>query len=64
LGWLALPGVVLMSSLSAVLVALVMRFRGSLASGQAFPFGPYLAVAGLLTAAFEPMAMFTQPFIR
>jgi len=53
-----------MSSLSAVLVALVMRFRGSLASGQAFPFGPYLAFAGVWTAAFEPMAMFTQPFIR
>jgi leader peptidase (prepilin peptidase)/N-methyltransferase len=64
LGWLALPGLVLMSSLLAVLVALVMRVRGQLASGQAFPFGPYLAVAGLLTAAFEPMAMFTQPFIR
>ena len=64
LGWFALPGVVLMSSLLAVLVAIVMRLRGSLASGQAFPFGPYLAVAGLLTAAFEPMAMFTQPFIR
>jgi leader peptidase (prepilin peptidase)/N-methyltransferase len=64
LGWFALPGVVLMSSLLAVLVAIVMRVRGSLASGQAFPFGPYLAMAGLLTAAFEPMAMFTQPFIR
>jgi leader peptidase (prepilin peptidase)/N-methyltransferase len=64
LGWLALPGVVLMSSLLAVVMALVMRFRGSLASGQAFPFGPYLAFAGVWTAAFEPMAMFTQPFIR
>ena len=64
LGWFALPGVVLVSSLLAVLVAIVMRVRGQLQSGQALPFGPYLALAGLLTAAFEPMAMFTQPFIR
>jgi leader peptidase (prepilin peptidase)/N-methyltransferase len=64
LGWLALPGVVLVSSVLAVIVALVMRVRGQLASGQALPFGPYLALAGMLTAAFEPMAMYTHPFIR
>jgi prepilin signal peptidase PulO-like enzyme (type II secretory pathway) len=55
---------VLVSSVLAVIVALVMRVRGQLASGQALPFGPYLALAGMLTAAFEPMAMYTHPFIR
>jgi leader peptidase (prepilin peptidase)/N-methyltransferase len=63
LGWLALPGIVLLSSLLAVLVALVMRLRGQLVSGQPLPFGPYLALAGMLTAAFDPMAVFTQPLL-
>lgn len=58
LGWLALPGVVLISSVIAVMMALIMRLRGQLASGQVFPFGPYLALAGMLTAAFEPMTLF------
>jgi leader peptidase (prepilin peptidase)/N-methyltransferase len=64
LGWISLPGVILASSVLAVIIALFMRMRGQLASGQALPFGPYLALAGVLTAAFEPMAVFTHPFIR
>ncbi len=63
LGWLALPAVVLVASLLGVLMALVMRWRGSLASDQAFPFGPYLAFAGILMAVFEPALMFSHRFV-
>lgn len=64
LGWLALPGVVLMSSVLALIVALLMRLRGQLASGQALPFGPALALAGMLAAAFEPLALVMPAFIH
>ncbi len=63
LGWLALPGVVLMASLVGVLAALVLRWRGALASDQALPFGPYLAAAGVCIAVFEPALMFSHRFV-
>ena len=60
LGWLALPGLVLMASLLGVLIALVMRWRGALASGQALPFGPSLAIAGACIACYEPALIFNR----
>lgn len=63
LGWLALPGLVLMASLLGVMAALLMRWRGDLASDQALPFGPYLAVAGVCIAIFEPALMFSHRFV-
>jgi leader peptidase (prepilin peptidase) / N-methyltransferase len=63
LGWLALPMLVLLSSLLGVFVALVMRWRGQLKPGQALPFGPYLALSGVITAAFAPMLVFNHRYI-
>ena len=63
LGWLALPGVVLAASLLGVLAAVLMRMRGELSSGQAIPFGPCLAIAGVCIAVFEPALMFSHRFI-
>ena len=50
LGWMALPVLLLIASLLGVMVALFMRWRGSLQAGEPLPFGPYLVFAGLLCA--------------
>ena len=48
MGWAALPGVVLLSSLTGILAALVMRIAGRLEAGAPMPFGPFIAAAGWL----------------
>jgi leader peptidase (prepilin peptidase)/N-methyltransferase len=53
LGWMVLPMVLLISSLLGVVVALAMRWRGSLKAGEPLPFGPYLVLAGLVCAAVD-----------
>lgn len=53
LGWMALPLVVLMASMLGVIVALAMRWRGNLKAGEPLPFGPYLALAGLVCAVVD-----------
>ena len=53
LGWMVLPMVVLIASLLGVVVALGMRWRGSLKAGEPLPFGPNLVVAGLVCAAVD-----------
>ncbi len=53
LGWLALPMVLLIASLAGVLVALFMRWRGRLQAGEPLPFGPYLVLAGVVSALVD-----------
>ena len=53
LGWMVLPMVVLIASLLGVVVALGMRWQGSLKAGEPLPFGPSLVVAGLVCAAVD-----------
>jgi leader peptidase (prepilin peptidase)/N-methyltransferase len=53
LGWMVLPMVLLMASLSGVLIAVVLRWRGRLQAGQPLPFGPYLALAGMVCAVLD-----------
>lgn len=48
LGWMALPRMLIVAALLGLTVALVRRVSGKLAPGQAFSFGPYLAVAGVM----------------
>ncbi len=48
LGWAALPQVVLAASALALAVAVLRRLAGGLQPGQAFSFGPFLALAGAL----------------
>lgn len=48
LGWMALPSVLLASSLLALAVALTLRATGRMTAGEAIHFGPYLATAGIV----------------
>lgn len=48
LGVMALPVVLLYASLSGALVGLLMQRSGRLPGSSAIPFGPFLAVAGIL----------------
>jgi leader peptidase (prepilin peptidase) / N-methyltransferase len=55
LGWTALPAVVLLSSVVGLVAAVsLMLFKGHQRS-QPIPFGPYLAVAGMLALYLKPM---------
>lgn len=49
LGWMALPQIILLSSLVGAVLGGGLMLSGVLKRGQAMPFGPYLAVAGWLT---------------
>ncbi len=48
LGWTPLPWVVLIASLLALAVALLRRVAGRMQAGEAFSFGPYLALVGIV----------------
>lgn len=48
LGWQALPAIVLMASLSGLLGGLVWLYWKKQDRSQAFPFGPFLAFAGII----------------
>ena len=64
LGWMALPAVVLIASVSGVLLALLWRWRGRLQAGQPMPFGPQLAAAGAASAVWQtmPLDLFVATF--
>ncbi|WP_245961313.1 A24 family peptidase [Neopusillimonas maritima] len=47
LGWMALPWVLLLASITALVWAGIMKMRGHLKRGQAISFGPYLAAGGI-----------------
>ncbi|WP_397473372.1 prepilin peptidase [Pusillimonas sp.] len=47
LGWMPLPWILLIASLLALAIALVRRLAGRMQAGEAFSFGPYLAVVGI-----------------
>lgn len=49
LGWAALPWMLLIASLLALAVSLARRLAGRMQAGEAFSFGPYLAVVGIFT---------------
>ncbi|MBC7202938.1 MAG: prepilin peptidase [Pusillimonas sp.] len=47
LGWMALPWVLLLASITALVWAGIMKIRGRLERGQVISFGPYLAAGGV-----------------
>lgn len=47
LGWMTLPWVLLLASVTALVWAGIMKIRGRLKRGQAISFGPYLAAGGV-----------------
>jgi leader peptidase (prepilin peptidase) / N-methyltransferase len=48
LGWQALPGIVLLSALSGLLGGVIWLYWQKQGRTQAFPFGPFLAFAGII----------------
>lgn len=57
LGWQNLPAIILISSVTAVIVSAAMIVCGDKNKNSAFPFGPYLAVAGWITLLWKaPLA--------
>ena len=49
-GWQALLPVVLLASVAGVVAGLLMKSRGALREGGYLPFGPFLALAGMLVS--------------
>lgn len=56
-GWQGLPVIIIMSSLVGAVVGIALMFKKQSNGSIAIPFGPYLAVAGLITL------MYKQPII-
>jgi leader peptidase (prepilin peptidase)/N-methyltransferase len=53
LGWMSLPALVLLASVSGVVFAVYERVRGHLKAGEPLPFGPHLVLgAGLFKVSF------------
>lgn len=57
MGWQALPGIILMSSLVGAVVGISLMLLHKKDSSMAIPFGPYLAAAGVIWFFFgEPIS--------
>ncbi len=55
-GWQALPVIVLLASVAGALIGVIQILRKRASRGQAVPFGPYLAAAGLVTLLWPGLA--------
>lgn len=53
MGWAALPGVVLLSSLTGIAGALLAMATGRMARGEPMPFGPFIASAGWIALMLD-----------
>lgn len=56
-GWLALAPLILLASTIGALVGIAMKLRGSLREGGVVPFGPFLALAGIVGMVFGPQSI-------
>lgn len=64
LGWTALPSVILLSSALGAVIGIGLIVFAKRDREQAIPFGPYLALAGLITLVYgAPIARFTQSLV-
>jgi len=62
LGWKALPGIVLLSSVAGAVVGIVLMVVHRRDGGTPLPFGPYLAIAGAIALFVgEPLARLYLP---
>jgi leader peptidase (prepilin peptidase) / N-methyltransferase len=61
LGWQALPIVLIIAGSSALIAGLIMRKRGTLREGLYIPFGPFLALAGILLMLVAPARFYLVP---
>lgn len=60
----ALPQILLISSILALMLALAFRLVGKLKAKQAFAFGPFLAIAGILVLFFPKTIQRLQSLIE
>ena len=56
-GWLALAPLILLASTIGAAVGIAMKLRGALREGGVVPFGPFLALAGIVGMIFGPQAI-------
>ena len=56
-GWLALAPLILLASTIGAAVGIAMKLRGALREGGVVPFGPFLALAGIVGMVFGPQAI-------
>ena len=56
-GWQALIPLILIASISGAVVGIALKLRSSLREGGYVPFGPFLALAGLIGLVFGPAAL-------
>ena len=64
MGWKALPAIILMSSVVGALVGIALIVVAGRARDKAIPFGPYLAVAGLIVMLWgAPIAAYSQRYV-
>lgn len=54
-GWMALPTLLLLASVSGLAGGLLMRLKGGLREGGYFPFGPFLVLAGFVQLVAGPI---------
>ena len=54
-GWTLLPAIILFSSLAGALIGICLIWSGKHERAKPMPFGPYLAVAGLIALPFGRM---------
>lgn len=54
-GWEALPLMILLSSVAGAVAGLIIKLRGELREGGCFPFGPFIAISGLLGLLFPTL---------
>jgi len=62
LGWKALPGIVLLSSVAGAVIGIALMIVHRRDGGTPLPFGPYLAIAGAIALFLgEPLAQLILP---
>jgi leader peptidase (prepilin peptidase)/N-methyltransferase len=54
LGWTMLPVVLLLASISGLVIGVLLQLCGKRVSGTMLPFGPYLAVGGMISLLYGP----------
>ena len=58
-GWQALPPMILLASCLGALIGIALKYSDRLREGGYFPFGPFLAIAGVLALFVPPVTFYT-----
>ena len=61
LGWSSLPGILLIASVSGLIGGILWLKWNQHGYGHAFPFGPFLAIAGIIQLLWPQLLTTTLP---